>query len=36
MNVFTTFFHFGEINHYDTTFVKWKKGLGVVIKASSD
>jgi len=26
MNVFTTFFHFGEINHYDKTFVKWKKG----------
>ncbi len=25
MNVSTTFFHFGEINHYETTFVEWKK-----------
>jgi hypothetical protein len=36
MNVFIAFFHFEEINHYDTTFVEWKKCLGVMIKALSD
>jgi hypothetical protein len=36
MNVFTNFFHFEKIKHYDTTFVEWKKGLGVMIKALGD